>query len=75
MPNCPIIIGLNKSCCLISVSSKNLTGTNCETDIDECASNPCLFGECVDLVADYQCDCKPGTFMVKNGSQYFDSLS
>ena len=26
------------------------TGTNCETDIDECASNPCQNGECTDLV-------------------------
>ena len=29
-------------------------------DIDECASNPCVNGECEDKVNDYICHCKPG---------------
>ena len=27
------------------------TGDRCEVDIDECASNPCLHGDCVDQVS------------------------
>jgi len=29
-------------------------------DIDECAGEPCLHGECVDGVAEYSCLCEPG---------------
>ncbi|KAL5262075.1 hypothetical protein ACHWQZ_G007686 [Mnemiopsis leidyi] len=36
------------------------TGTNCETNIDECDTEPCVRGECVDLVNDYQCQCPVG---------------
>lgn len=35
-------------------------GDNCEIDIDECASNPCLHGSCEDGIAQYKCICKPG---------------
>lgn len=33
------------------------TGQNCETDIDECADQPCEHGRCIDLVNDFRCDC------------------
>ena len=37
------------------------TGTNCETDIDECADDPCENGgTCHDLIGVYNCTCAPG---------------
>ena len=37
------------------------TGDHCQTDWDECWSDPCLNGAtCVDQVANYNCSCAPG---------------
>ena len=37
------------------------TGTTCQTDIDECASGPCLNGAtCDDMVNGYVCRCAAG---------------
>lgn len=37
------------------------TGLTCETEILECASNPCNFGgTCIDLINDFQCVCAEG---------------
>lgn len=36
------------------------TGTHCETDINECAGDPCQHGSCTDLVDTYSCSCDPG---------------
>ena len=37
------------------------TGDHCQTDWDECWSDPCLNGAtCIDQVADYNCSCSPG---------------
>ena len=32
----------------------------CFTDIDDCASQPCLNGRCLDDVNSYMCDCDRG---------------
>ncbi|XP_053329703.1 protein crumbs homolog 2 [Spea bombifrons] len=32
-------------------------GLQCEVNIDDCKSNPCIHGTCEDLVANYQCKC------------------
>ena len=37
------------------------SGLNCETNIDECASDPCLHGTCGDMVNAYICTCITGT--------------
>ncbi|EDO39369.1 predicted protein [Nematostella vectensis] len=41
--------------------TSGFTGANCETNINECASNPCLNGgTCVDGVNKYTCSCVSG---------------
>lgn len=38
-------------------------GSACETDINECSSDPCLNGGvCEDLINDYLCHCPLGYF-------------
>ena len=52
-------------CCILVVvyllvCNAGFTGMNCETSIDNCASNPCVNGTCTDLVNGYSCTCQPG---------------
>lgn len=49
---------MKKSQWLLLVSC--FPGVQCETDIDECASDPCMHGNCQDLVNGYVCRCHPG---------------
>lgn len=50
------IDGLNSYTCNCM---PGFTGTNCETNIDDCIANPCRNGgSCIDLVNGYKCVCK-----------------
>ncbi|MBN2693900.1 lamin tail domain-containing protein, partial [bacterium] len=58
---------LNGGSCVDGVNSYSCNclagyeGTNCETNINECAVNPCLNGgSCVDGVNSYSCNCPAG---------------
>ncbi|KAJ8679887.1 hypothetical protein QAD02_015674 [Eretmocerus hayati] len=39
---------------------QGVMGKNCETNINECESNPCIEGVCMDRVGGYVCDCDEG---------------
>jgi len=51
-------------CCILfsfSNSSVSCTGARCETDVNECASNPCQQGgTCEDELNGFTCSCLPG---------------
>ncbi|XP_033119952.1 CD97 antigen-like [Anneissia japonica] len=42
------------------VCQSRYTGTNCEINVDECASSPCVNGVCSDGDDRYFCACSPG---------------
>ncbi|XP_062607186.1 uncharacterized protein LOC134268975 [Saccostrea cucullata] len=42
------------------ICKAGFTGTHCSTDIDECASSPCIHGKCTDYVNGYSCRCNMG---------------
>jgi protein crumbs len=43
--------------------SPGFTGLNCETNVDDCESQPCLnHGKCLDEVNAYACDCSDTGF-------------
>ncbi|XP_022919866.2 protein crumbs isoform X1 [Onthophagus taurus] len=35
-------------------------GLKCETNVNECESNPCHYGKCIDQVGFYTCECNDG---------------
>lgn len=37
-----------------------VTGQNCEININECESNPCIHGTCSDKIGGYECECEEG---------------
>ena len=36
------------------------TGNTCQTEINECQSDPCFHGNCTDLINGYNCSCLAG---------------
>ena len=45
----------------------SVSGSDCETDIDECASNPCQYGAtCVNRINRYSCACRLGFTGIKH---------
>ncbi|KAK3604599.1 hypothetical protein CHS0354_027452 [Potamilus streckersoni] len=48
------------------------TGQLCETDINECASNPCHGVACENLINDYKCKCSTGYFYNRTANQCQD---
>ena len=55
-----------------SLTQCDWLGNDCELEINECERfQPCVNGQCVDLIADYECQC-PDNY----GGNWFDcSLS
>uniref|UniRef100_A0ABI7X4T3 Eyes shut homolog n=1 Tax=Felis catus TaxID=9685 RepID=A0ABI7X4T3_FELCA len=48
------IDGINHCTCDCKSS---FSGTHCEANANDCLSNPCLHGRCIDLIIEYQCSC------------------
>ncbi|XP_072108082.1 von Willebrand factor D and EGF domain-containing protein [Mobula birostris] len=44
----------------LCICSTGFEGSFCEVNINDCKSNPCEFGECVDEVSSYSCKCQEG---------------
>ena len=58
------MLQINSYTCLCT---PGYTDTNCQTDIDDCESNPCQHGgTCTDLVNGFSCDCPPGKLNAKD---------
>ncbi|XP_055996929.1 protein jagged-1-like [Ostrea edulis] len=38
------------------------SGTNCEIEVNECQSSPCVHGQCVDEINAFKCECDFGYF-------------
>ncbi|XP_012286967.1 protein crumbs isoform X2 [Orussus abietinus] len=39
---------------------QGVTGKNCEVNVNECESNPCQAGTCMDRIGGYTCECDEG---------------
>ena len=55
----PFCLGINElTVVLLSVTMVLvLSGQRCETNINECDSNPCIHGSCIDRIGRYDCNC------------------
>lgn len=52
------LLTFNSNWSVCNILSALTAGPNCQTNINECASNPCLNqGTCIDDVAGYKCNC------------------
>ena len=52
--------GTQRSDCSVCDCRDGFTGSNCETDIDECLSSPCVNGYCLNLCGSFNCVCDSG---------------
>lgn len=39
---------------------RHTPGSNCEVNLDDCKSQPCDYGRCIDKINGYECACEPG---------------
>ncbi|XP_031559986.1 uncharacterized protein LOC116296157 isoform X2 [Actinia tenebrosa] len=63
MQNCTHYVDCNKiRDSMVCNCQKGFTGQLCDVNIDDCASNPCVNGKCVDDIATYQCECQKGFY-------------
>ncbi|XP_071507672.1 uncharacterized protein [Diadema antillarum] len=51
------------------------SGVHCEVDVNECDSNPCVNGVCVDRPGSFQCYCVPGYTGTQCQIQYNECVS
>lgn len=58
--NSAVFVTLGFVCYILKKVFASHTGTNCEINFDDCASNPCDYGICKDGINRYECVCKPG---------------
>lgn len=47
---------------MVCTCKEGFTGDLCDININDCLSNPCIHGKCVDGIASYRCDCNKGYF-------------
>lgn len=56
----PRVFSYNNAAGYICKCPAGFTGKNCEIQIDECETAPCVHGKCTDLINGYNCTCLPG---------------
>ena len=53
-------MSLPNSCDYQCVCDNGYTGKDCQIEINECESDPCIHGNCTDMINDYSCACFKG---------------
>lgn len=61
--NCSHYVECHKIDAHMECTCKNgYTGRLCDVNINDCGSNSCVNGKCIDDIASYRCDCKKGYY-------------